>query len=234
MGIAHYYLGEYQTAESYLTGVCRYISGLTDNVLKRQWHVFWVLNKIKLFEAGLLYGSQEELMAQAAPFIQKVEQWAELGPLLRPYLAFLHAEVERVTGSFRAARGLYLDALDVAGQNGYTFLQGFINEGLGDMLLQAGQRLGTIYLAEAARLYQEAKASRKEQILLASYPDLLERKALPLDLRPPSPVGLLPDLSAEYLMKSALAISSEIEQNDLLKKIMDVVIESSGHNKAAS
>ena len=44
--------------------------------------------------------------------------------------------------------------------------------------------------------------------------------------QPPS--RMLPDLNVEYLMKSSLAISAEIEQEALIKKIMNVVIESSG------
>lgn len=38
----------------------------------------------------------------------------------------------------------------------------------------------------------------------------------------------LPDLDLDYLMKSAQAISAEVEQDALMKKIMHVVIESSG------
>ena len=41
-------------------------------------------------------------------------------------------------------------------------------------------------------------------------------------------VRTLPDLDVEYLMKSALAISAEIEQEALLTKILNLVIESSG------
>ena len=39
---------------------------------------------------------------------------------------------------------------------------------------------------------------------------------------------ILPDLDVEYLMRSSLAISAEIDRDTLQKKIMSVVIESSG------
>jgi len=48
MALTHYYFGEYEKAEEYLVGARKYLSGLTDNVLKRQWHVFRVLNALKL------------------------------------------------------------------------------------------------------------------------------------------------------------------------------------------
>ena len=138
MAMVHYYFGEYEKSEDYLVGVRRYLSGLTDNVLKRQWHIFLVLNTLKLYERGLRFTSKAELLAEIQPTIEKIETWAALGPLLKPYLAFLCAELERVTGDFQKARGLYLDAIDIAHRQGYTFLEGHINESLGELLLQAG------------------------------------------------------------------------------------------------
>ena len=89
-------------------------------------------------------------MAFIQPLIKKVETWARLGPLLQPYLAFLHAEVERVTGEFREARSLYLDAINVAHQHGYTFLEGHLNECLGELLLSAGPSSERVYLVDGA------------------------------------------------------------------------------------
>ena len=42
LALTHYYLGEHTEAEKYLSGARKYLTGLTDNVLKRQWHVFVV------------------------------------------------------------------------------------------------------------------------------------------------------------------------------------------------
>ena len=41
LAMAHYYFGEYEKAEECLNKVRKYLSGLTDNVLKRNWHVYW-------------------------------------------------------------------------------------------------------------------------------------------------------------------------------------------------
>ncbi len=228
--ITHYYFGEYREAEKYLTGVRKYLTGLTDNVLKRQWHVFLVLNKLKLYEMGIGYQSQDELMEDIQPIINKIEIWAALGPLLKPYLAFLYAELERVTGSFKDARGLYMDAIDAAHEHNYTLLEGHINECLGQLLLQSGGCVRGVYFAEAARLYRKCHAGRKETYLMKKYPDYFnESKRSPPHFEAELPVSrTLPDLDIGYLMKWSLAISSQIEQDALLKKIMDVVIESSG------
>ena len=230
MALAHYYFGEHEEADRYLVGVRRYLSGLTDNVLKRQWHVFLVLNALKLYEKGTGFGNVEALLAEIRPLIKKVETWAGLGSLLKPYLAFLHAELARVTGTFEKARSLYLDAINLAHQQRYTFLEGHLLECLGELLLSVGQAPERVYFAEAARLYRKCRAERKEIALLEKYPEYFEEEKVsyPQIEVESAPSSILPDLNLDYLMKSSLAISAEIEQDALMKKIMNVVIESSG------
>ncbi len=226
--LIHYYFGEHEEAEEYLVGVRKYLSGLTDNVLKRQWHVFRALNALKLHEKELGYKSEGELMAEILPIIKKVETWSALGPLLKPYLAFLYAELERVTGDFKEARSLYLDAIDACHRQNYTLLEGHLNECLGELLLQANRCSVGVYFAEAARLYRKCGAERKEICLIEKYSEYFEEeKSQPNLVMEPSTLTL-PDLDIEYIMKSSLAISAEIEQEALLKRIMNVVIESSG------
>ena len=228
-GISHYYLGEYEEAGRYLAGVRKYLHGLTDNVLKREWYVFRVLNALRLYEMGLGFEREDELMAEIRPIIAKVETWAGLGPLLAPYLAFVHAEVARVTGDYREARSLYLDAIDAAHGESYTFLEGHLNECLGDLIRQAGRGSGRAFIIEAGRLYRKCRAERKAANLIVRYPEYFDDEAASYTHAGPEPSArTLPDLDAEYLMKSSLAISAEIEQEALLEKIMNVVIESSG------
>ncbi len=230
-GLAHYYLGEYVEAEKCLASVRQYLSGLTDNVLKRQWHVFLVLNALKLYERGLGARNKAELMDQIDPIIKRVEIWAGLGPLLKPYLAFLYAELERVTGEFRQARSLYLDAINIAHKEGYTLLEGHLNESLGEFLVQAGQSCERLYFAEGARLYRKCRAELKESSLLEKYAEYFGEQAVSLpraeDEADPA-AHTLPDLDFDYLMKCSTAISAEAEQEALLKKVMDVVLASSG------
>ncbi|MBI2851531.1 MAG: AAA family ATPase [Chloroflexi bacterium] len=229
MALAHYYFGEYEKAQEYLEAVRRYLTGLTDNVLKRQWHVFLVLNALKLHEKGARFSSEKELLAEIQPLVEKIETWAGLGPLLKPYLAFLRAELERVTGLFGEARGLYLDALSIAHEQRYTFLEGHICECLGELLRQHGQSSERMYFVEAVRLYEKCHAERKEISLVEKYPEHFEEEKttyLPYQAAPAD--STLPNLDIDYLMKSSLAISAEIELDALLKKAMNVVIECSG------
>ena len=227
--LTYYYFEEYEKAQACLMDGRRYLSGLSNNVLKRQWHVFLVLNAIKLYEKRLHFKNEHELMVEIQPFIQKVIKWAALGPLLKPYLSFIDAELEKTTGKFKDARSLYLDAIDAAHKHNYTFLEGHLNECLGELLLQSGQCSERVYFAEATRLYKKCRAERKRINLIGKYPEYFgeEKTSYPsLDAEYHS--RILPDLDIEYLMKSSHAISAEIEQDALMKKIMNMVIESSG------
>ncbi|KCZ71707.1 putative ATPase [Candidatus Methanoperedens nitroreducens] len=231
MALAHYFFGEYEEAQKYFVGVRKYLSGLTDNVLKREWHIFLVLNALKLYEKGIGHKSKSELFDGINPDIKKVETWAAFGPLLKPYLAFLYAEIERVTGDFDKARVLYLNAIDCAHNQKYVFFEGFLHECFGEMLLQNGQSSERIYFVEAARLYKKCRAQRKEISLIEKYPKYFEEEKTPYqhpehEMESSVPYAL-PDLDFDYLMKSSLAISAEIELDSLLKKIMNVALECS-------
>ena len=228
LAMVSYYFGEYEEAQKHLDSVRKYLSGLTDNVLKRQWHIFRALNALKLHERGLVFKSKGELDSEIRPIIEKIENWASLGPLLQPYLAFLYAELEIVSGDFREARSLYIDAINTANEYGYVFLEGYLNECLGELLSKRNQPNARMFFGQAVKLYRQCHADRKEAEILGRFSDFEEQKRPYISLEVEPSIHTLPDLDVEYLMKSALAISAEIEQEALLKKILNLVIESSG------
>ncbi|MGE5604818.1 MAG: sensor histidine kinase [Bacteroidota bacterium] len=229
-GLTHYYCGEYEAAGRCLEVVRRYLSGLTDNVLKRQWHVFLVLNALKLYERDQDHQTKEEFIDWIRPIIKKIETWAALGPLLKPYLALLYAELERVTGDWREARNRYLDAINLAHEQEYLFLEGYLYESLGELLRRTGQHPEKLYFVEAARLYRKCRAERKEISLREKYPEYFEEEKTASGQFEPGSANrsILPELDVDYLIKSSLAIAAEIEQDALLKKVMNVVLQSSG------
>lgn len=242
MGLAHYYFGEYERAEEYLQGVRQYLTGLTDNVLKRQWHVFLALNALRLYQRGIKYKDKDELFAYINPLIKKIETWASLGPLLGPYLAFLRAELELITGDRRSARGMYIDAISLAYLNSYTFLGAQLYERLGELIgedsshrenaAKEGKKTRNaagVFFKEAARLYKICAAERKEFLLMERFPEYFEEEAPSAAALPSAAMPYtLPNIDINYLMKSSLIIPLEIEERTLLHKIMNVVLESSG------
>ncbi|EIC29973.1 trifunctional serine/threonine-protein kinase/ATP-binding protein/sensor histidine kinase [Methylomicrobium album] len=225
LGFAQYYLGDYAEADASLRTVERYLHGLTDNVLKRLWYVFRIVNRLRWPEGA----EWPALEAEIAPLLAELETWTRLGPLLKPFLAFVHAEIARAQRHLRDARNLYLDAIAVAQAHNYDLLAGHLYEALAEAV--ALGRLGDaeLYYGAARRMYRRCHADRKSALLQ-------QRHACPAQdeaVRPEKAVAreapaTLPNLDFNYLIKSALALSAEVDLNRLMQKIMSVVLESSG------
>ncbi|MBS1214686.1 MAG: hypothetical protein H6R26_3303, partial [Proteobacteria bacterium] len=133
-GFSHYFLGECEQAQIHLDAVEQYLNGLTDNVLKRQWYVVRILTALRRHEKHGKEFDRARVIEDIGPILRKLEVWAGLGPLLRPYLALIRAELARGGDDFTEARARYLDALDTARGLGYVFLEGFLNQRLGQLL----------------------------------------------------------------------------------------------------
>jgi len=131
---------------------------------------------------------------------------------------------------FERSQGLYFDAISSAGEQGYTFLEGHLNEALGELLLRSGLNSPRIYFVEAGAPVRNAGLSAKKPILLERYPEYFEKEeALPSASAAASSASyVLPNLDIEYFMKSTAVISSEMELEKLLKKILSVAVECSG------
>jgi len=230
LGFAQYFMGDYAAAAASLQTVDRYLHGLTDNVLKRLWYVFRILNRLRSPENT----SWPEIEAEIAPLLQKLETWAALGPLLQPYLAFIHAEIALMRGDMRETRNLYLDAIAEAAMHDYGLLAGHLHECLADLLSDTGHADAEIFYAEARRFYRICRAEGKNARLQKRHPYVPLNKALRSGRTAVEKAHenidsyTLPNLDINYLMKSALVLSAEIDLAQLLKKIMNVVLESSG------
>lgn len=234
LAISNYYFGDYEATENYLETVKTYLHGLTDNVLKRQWFIFRMLNAVKLYERNIKYTNFEQVEEFCKPILKDVIAWVELGPLLAPYLKFFQAEVARVKNGFQKAFNLYLETLQLAHDKEYTFFEAYINEVIGTELLGSKLVTSRLYLQEAGRLYDKIQISRKLINLTEQYPDYFNQETSIVvrdehsEMKTTNEKGLMMDLDIEYLMKSSLAISAEINADQLFKKVLNVVLESSG------
>jgi len=225
LGFAQHYLGDYAAAAVSLQTVERYLHGLTDNVLKRLWYVFRIVNRLRWPEGA----DWPTLEAEIAPLLTELETWARLGPLLKPFLAFIHAEIARAQNQMRDARNLYLDAIAIAQTQNYDLLTGHLYEALAEVLTDGKLGDAELYYGAARRMYRGCRADRKSALLQQRHPDTAPDNTV----RAEKTVALgasatLPNLDFNYLIKSALALSAEVDLNRLMQKIMSVVLESSG------
>ncbi len=228
LAISQYYRGDYAAAATSLNEVEHYLHGLTDNVLKRLWFVFRILNRLRIAP----HGAWQQQKAEITPLLIKIETWAKLGPLLKPYLAFIYAEIAYYQNRPRTARNRYLDAINIAQGKDYTLLTGHLYECLGNLLNETTSIKSGFYYTEAQRLYSLCYAEAKISHLQERYhtqESISPKSTSPLlvtDNRDDQ--YTLPNLDINYLMKSALALSAETDLDLLLQKIMNVVLECSG------
>ncbi len=222
-GFAQYFQGSHPEAARSLQQVEHYLHGLTDNVLKRLWYVFRILNQLRLTEPSQC----QQTMAEITPLVAQLEQWAQLGPLLRPYLTFIHAEIARCQGEYRQARNLYLDAIAIALAQNYGLLTGHIYEALAQLMSQQSLGDAELYFGEARRQYRLARADAKGHHLQELHHYVSPETGARSSSREYLPTATLPSLDINYLMKSALALSAEIDLTKLMQKIMAAVLESS-------
>jgi signal transduction histidine kinase len=233
LAMSHFYLGRYAEADAALRRVNDYLRGLTDNVQKRQWYVFQILTALRLHRHGGSASQWPKVLAHISPLLEKVEKWARLGPLLRPFVAAIHAEIAACASPYAEARSKYLDAIDLARTESYTFLEGFLNETLGELLLGAGQSTSDVYFREAVRLYRKCNAKGKELQVLERHPTYFasenQREAVADELPAlMSEALVLPSLDVDYLMKTSLTMSGQIELESLLNHLIRIVLEASG------
>lgn len=227
LAISQYYRGEYTAAAASLEAVEDYLHGLTDNVLKRLWFVFRILNRLRIAPVG----AWQQYQAEITPLLKKIETWASLGPLLKPYLAFIYAEIARYQKRHRTARNRYLDAIQSAQSQDYTLLSGHLYQCLADLMAETAQGKPDLYYMEACRLYKLCHADAKISLLQECYQGnetISDNTAKSLVTDNNDKQYILPNLDVNYLMKSALALSAETDLELLLQKIMTVVLECSG------
>ncbi len=225
LGFAQHYLGDYAAAAVSLQTVERYLHGLTDNVLKRLWYVFRIVNRLRWPEGA----DWPTLEAEIAPLLTELETWARLGPLLKPFLAFIHAEIARAQNQMRDARNLYLDAIAIAQAQNYDLLTGHLYEALAEVLTDGKLGDAELYYGAARRMYRGCRADRKSALLQQRHPDTAPDNTVRAEKTvAPGASATLPNLDFNYLIKSALALSAEVDLNRLMQKIMSVVLESSG------
>ncbi|WP_340123452.1 AAA family ATPase [Methylobacter svalbardensis] len=225
LGFAQHYQGDYAAAAASLQTVERYLHGLTDNVLKRLWYVFRIVNRLRWPQGA----DWPALEAEIAPLLAELETWARLGPLLKPFLAFVHAEIARARNQMRDARNLYLDAIAIAQAQNYGQLTGHLYEALAEVLTAGNLGDAELYYDAARRMYRVCRADRNSELLQQCHPytdpDHAVRAEKTVALDAPA---TLPNLDFNYLIKSALALSAEVDLDQLMQKIMNVVLESSG------
>lgn len=150
--------------------------------------------------------------------------WAERSPANHAHrVALLDAELARVEDRPLDAMSAYDEAIRLAGVHPYPQDVALANERAARFHLAARRDgVGSAYLDSAVAGYRAWGARAKVEQLEARHADALRPRE-----------AAAPDLDVDAVLKATAAISSEIVLEELLLKLLSIVLENAGASRAA-
>lgn len=144
----------------------------------------------------------------------------------------VEAELARITQHFEKAEGYYDRAIELARQNQFLQEEALANEIAGKYYLTNGsEHIARAYLNDAYSCYKLWGATAKAQDMLKQYGYIISAGQQRTGLTPQVnalPANLTKSLDIGAIMKGAQAIAQEVELENLLKKMLHIVIETAG------
>ncbi|MGB3535361.1 MAG: serine/threonine protein kinase, partial [Microcoleaceae cyanobacterium] len=204
---------------------------------------------------NLLSSDTLEIFQQVEENQTQLQQyWAKYAPMNHQHkVDLVEAEKCRVLGKKSEAMELYDKAIAGAKENEYIQEEALANELAAKLYLELGrQKVAQTYMIEAYYCYSHWGAKAKTQDLEQRYPKLLAPifEQQKISLNPfktiaslgnknshtqatisSNTTGISDALDFTSVMKASLALSSEIELNQLISQLMQVMIENAGATK---
>jgi predicted ATPase/signal transduction histidine kinase/class 3 adenylate cyclase/tRNA A-37 threonylcarbamoyl transferase component Bud32 len=231
-----YLFGDYQGAVHQGRLAVKLQSNAIAAIGSSEHHFYYCLAKLALYPR-LSRWEQWRLWLEIRSDRRKLKRWAEFGPSnFRHKWDLVEAEMAAVRGRTVRAMQYYDRAISGARTLGYVHEEAIACERAAQFYLSLGrEKIATTYLSEAYRAYSRWGAKKKLKILQENYAHFISH----LSSEAPSPglttmtistttgtqTGLL-DLTA--FVKASQAIDSEIVLDDLLAKLIQIVMENAG------
>ncbi len=205
------------------------------------FHFYDSLARLALFPEAKK-GEQRSLLRRVSANQKKMRKWANHAPMNHSHKYHLvEAERHRVLGHDSEAMSLYDKAIRLAKENQYLHEEALACELAARFWLDRGNGdIAGLYIKKAHHNYQLWGASRKVKDLEEKYSQLLlQPHGQDADslLHPSTTPDTHTDSGSKFLdlssvLKASQAISGEIELASLLKRIMTLVMENAGAEKA--
>ena len=224
LAATQYFLGNNQACIEALETGQPWIVGMRATVPERLWYIFSVLAELKSLQPIDRATNEKRLTKRIGGFIEKIEVWAAMGPVLRPYLAFIRAEKARLLKPFNEARNLYLDAIDTIHDQQYLLLEGFAHERLGTLFAEQGHKQAQFHIQQSAACYRQCHAVTKFAQLEEQHSFHIRRSVGHEYVDTP----LESNLDTNYLLKMVRRMSQALDLDELLQTVIQSIVESVG------
>jgi len=235
--ILAYLFRRHEDAAGHSAKVREYLEGLTATQGVPIYHYYLALNHLALAGEGFARRGNKsppnKKVVQDA--VKKLRKWAALAPMNYAHrLHLVEAELARVLGRDAAAREHYDKAILLAGQHQFLNDVALAAELAGHYHLERGlTHVARAYLRDAHYGYLQWGAHALARQIEASFPQFIGQSGLVLA----ESSGLStqtggPGLDLVSVLRASQVISSEIELEPLLRRLMSVVMENSGARRA--
>ena len=223
----------------------QYLNTATGSMCYGVYHFYYPLALLAVYSTRSNVKSSD--LSKIKLYQQQLKQWAVHAPKNYQHrYDLVTAEIARVSGDNEQAAEHYDRAIAAAEQAGYLQEAALAAELTGEFYLSLNRiKIAKLYLNEAYDKYQLWGASAKianlkrrhPQLLIQNYPDELihpgSDRSLINSHRPKSDrAASLANLDLFSVIKASQAISSEIILDNLISKMMDIVMENAGARKS--
>ena len=225
----------------YHTKAIKYVNNLYGNVEEALFgmysvaifHLLAIINMTALFEEESAK-TQSLYLKRINHSLSRLEKWEKNCPHNFRHLVLIgKAELARIKENNSKALSLYEEAISFSANAGYNNFAALACELAGKFHFNlGGKRSAIATLAEACHYYEEWGASAKVQRLLSEYPQLRNASEAGFSTGNAAGEKGSSSLDISAVVKASQAISGEIVLNRLLDKLMRIVIENAGAQKA--
>ncbi len=241
--VLSYLFGQLPQAVEYAVSAKQYMDATRGWFTVPVFHFYDSLAHLALYPVSLP-SQQQQILKRISQNQQKMRNWTVYAPInFQHKFDLVEAEQARTLGNYWQAMELYDQAIAGAKEHGYIQEEALANELAAQFYLSQGrEKVAQIYLIEAYDGYLRWGATAKVKDLEGKYPQLLSQPLkLANGVEPLSARTAVSRRSVstegskafdlETVMKASQALSGEIVLGELLRKLMQIVLENAGAEK---
>jgi predicted ATPase/signal transduction histidine kinase/CheY-like chemotaxis protein/tRNA A-37 threonylcarbamoyl transferase component Bud32 len=234
--ILTYFFNQEQQALDNINLAQKYLSGVTGTISGAVFYFYD--SSIRLFFATHASSkTQNKILSRVKANQAKMKKWAKYAPMNYLHKFYLvEAEVNRVCGKYTQAMDFYDQAIALAKENEYLNEEALAYELAAKFYLTLGKtKIARVYLQDALYCYEIWGATAKVKDLESRYAQLLQTFANTRSVTPShvshivsNSSGTKESLDITTVIKASQVLSGEIILDDLLAKLMQILIENAG------
>ncbi|MBO0348125.1 AAA family ATPase [Phormidium pseudopriestleyi FRX01] len=237
--ILNFLLKQRQVALTYATLADEY-SGSVSGAFTMAVHNFYYSLVLLSVYPSASAEEQQKYLQQVECNQDKMKKWAELGPMNYQHkYELVEAEKARVLGRSLEAMDAYERAIAGAKENGYLPEEALGYELASNFYRDRHQdKFADTYLTESSAIYTKWGAKIKVDQLEAKYPQLKLLQPAPsrrgvaiAQMTTATTFGSSAALDLATVIKASQAISSELQIEKLVEKLMNILLENAGAQK---